>query len=382
MLHLPVIVEAAESSPAAASAAAHQIRRFLSKEFSSKPHIQYNAIMLIRILADNPGPGFTRNFDQPFVKTVKECLRNCRDGGVQQILRETLDNIEVNKGPYDESVAGLVAMWRKEKGSQGSLDHSRSGHRRAPTNGQSRDMAETTGGQQGGPMDQQHSHGQRAISRHQLPPPYELSSRIEEARNTAKILLQLIQSTPPEETISNELLREFSERCQAAQKSMQIYINCDSPAPDDDTMLTLIETNEQLSLASSRYQRAVLSARRALGANPSPNPEAMNDGYGAFSSPPAPGQAESLFAVAPTPRQESNGFGGQPNGANGHRGSDGQNSLGYMSSNEMYNSPPGPPPQQRGSGPLLQDATLEQTSNQEPRYVYSYVLGEARSISN
>lgn len=372
MLHLPVIVEAAESSPAAASAAAQQIRRFLSKEFSGKPHIQYNAIMLIRILADHPGPSFTRNFDPAFVKTVKECLRNCRDGGTQQILRETLDNVEVNKGPYDEGVAALVAMWRKEKGSQGSLDHSRSGHRRAQTNGQSRDMPAMSGGQQGMMVDQQHSHGQRAISRHQLPPPYELSSRIEEARNTAKILLQLIQSTPPEETISNELLREFSERCQAAQKSMQIYINCDSPAPDDDTMLTLIETNEQLSLASSRYQRAILSARRALGTNASPNPEAMNDGYGAFTSPPAPGQAESLFAMAPTPRRESNGFGSQTNDANGHRGSDAQNSLGYMSSNEAYSAPSGPPPQRRASGPLLQDPTMEQTGSQEVRYVSAH----------
>jgi len=368
VLHLPVIVEAAESSPAAASAAAQQIRRFLSKEFSAKPHIQYNAIMVTRILADNPGPSFTRNFDPPFVKTVKECLRNCRDGGTQQILRETLDNIEVNKGPYDEGVAGLVAMWRKEKGSQGALDHSRSGHRRAPTNGQSRDTPATSGGQQGVMMEQQHSHGQRAISRHQLPPPYELSSRIEEARNTAKILLQLIQSTPPEDTISNELLREFSERCQAAQKSMQIYINCDSPAPDDDTMLTLIETNEQLSLASSRYQRAVLSARRALGTNASPNPEAMNDGYGAFTNPPAPGQAESLFAMAPTTRQESNGHARQNSGANGHRGSDARSSLGYMSSNETYNSPPGPPPQRASKQPL-KDTTMPQPGNQEARYV-------------
>jgi len=372
VLHLPVIVEAAESSPAAASAAAHQIRSLLSKEYASKPHVQYNAIMLIRILADNPGPSFTRNFDPVFVKTVKECLRNCKDGGTQQILRETLDNIEVNKGPHDEGVAGLVAMWRKEKGSQGSLGHSRSTHRRAPTNGQMPAMSGAAGVQQQGMfMEQNHSQAQRAISRHQLPPPYELSSRIEEARNTAKILLQLIQSTPPEETISNELLREFSERCQAAQKSMQIYINCDSPAPDDDTMLTLIETNEQLSLASSRYQRAILTARRALGANPSPNPEAMNDGYGAFSSPPAPGQAESLFtaATAPVQRQDSDGFASQTYGRDGIRGSQVENVLGYNSSNQGYNSPPGPPPQQRASLPGIQDPMASRISSQGTRYV-------------
>lgn len=55
-----------------------------------------------------------------------------------------------------------------------------------------------------------------------------------------------------------------------------------NPAPDPDTMLTLIETNDQLNIAMSRHQRAVLSARKATGlATPSPavelsqNPMAM-----------------------------------------------------------------------------------------------------------
>lgn len=75
VLHLPVIVEAAESSPAAASAAALQIKHFLGRDYATKPAVQYNAIMLVRILSDNPGPTFTRCFDQSFVKTVKELLR-------------------------------------------------------------------------------------------------------------------------------------------------------------------------------------------------------------------------------------------------------------------------------------------------------------------
>jgi hypothetical protein len=241
--------------------------------------------MLVRILSDNPGPTFTRCFDQSFVKTVKELLRGCKDHGTQQILREALDSMEVNKA-YDDGVQGLIAMWRKEKGAMSRLH-------------QPPRMSRGPGGYSSGQGYSQNN--ERIIQRNQLPPAHELASRIEEARNTAKILLQLIQQSPPEELVGNELVREFNERCQAAQKSMQVYINCDSPPPDDDTMLTLIETNEQLSLAGSRYQRAVLTAKRQLGTAPSEttSPEAMNDGYGAFTSPPAAGQAESLFRPAP-----------------------------------------------------------------------------------
>src|ERR1700750_2272241 len=79
VLHLPVIVDGAESSPQAAAVAAQQIRKFLSKENYSRPHVQYNAVMLIRILADNPGATFTRNLGSKFTSTVKDLLRNGKD---------------------------------------------------------------------------------------------------------------------------------------------------------------------------------------------------------------------------------------------------------------------------------------------------------------
>ncbi|GAB7327032.1 hypothetical protein MBLNU13_g10969t1 [Cladosporium sp. NU13] len=330
VLHLPVIVEAAESSPAAAAASAQQIKRFLSRDYATKPAVQYNAIMLVRILSDNPGPTFTRCFDQSFVKTVKELLRGCKDHGTQQILRETLDSVEVNKA-YDDGVQGLIAMWRKEKGSMSRL------HQPAR-------MSRGPGGYSSGQGYPQNN--ERITQRNQLPPAHELASRIEEARNTAKILLQLIQQSPPEELVGNELVREFSERCQAAQKSMQVYINCDSPPPDDDTMLTLIETNEQLSLAGSRYQRAVLTARRQLGTAPSGNtsPEAMNDGYGAFTSPPAAGQAESLFRPAPPAKDYAEDSPVSPILQQTH--SNGQSQYAPSSNNNAYQVPSGPPPRQ------------------------------------
>lgn len=70
--------------------------------------------MLLRILTDNPGRTFTRNFDATFVKTVKELLREGQDLSVQQILRETLDSFATVKTD-NETLGPLMEMWKKEK---------------------------------------------------------------------------------------------------------------------------------------------------------------------------------------------------------------------------------------------------------------------------
>lgn len=75
--------------------------------------------MLMRILADNPGPTFTRNLDQKFVQTVKELLRMGRDPSVQQILRETLSSFQ-NEKVGDDGLVGLLSMWKKEQEKQES----------------------------------------------------------------------------------------------------------------------------------------------------------------------------------------------------------------------------------------------------------------------
>ncbi|CRK21181.1 hypothetical protein BN1708_017849, partial [Verticillium longisporum] len=94
VLFLPPIVDAAESSPTAATQCARYIRKYLTDKYSPKASWQYNAVMLIRILADNPGRSFTRNFDFKFCNVVKDVLRNGRDPSVRQILMETLDDFE------------------------------------------------------------------------------------------------------------------------------------------------------------------------------------------------------------------------------------------------------------------------------------------------
>jgi hypothetical protein len=114
VVFLPSIVEAAVASPVAAAECARLTRKFMSKDYWTKPSCQYNAIMLVRILVDNPGPGFTRYMDKKFVDTTKELLRTGRDASVRQILMETLDSFE-NTRASDEGLALIIEMWKKEK---------------------------------------------------------------------------------------------------------------------------------------------------------------------------------------------------------------------------------------------------------------------------
>ena len=111
--HLPTIVEGAESSPAVAGAAACKIRKLLVDGYS-KPYIQYNCLMLMRILVDNPGPQFTQHVDAKFIIAIRSCLQSQRDPSVQQILRETLYYFAANKA-QDTNLTPLLSMWQQEQ---------------------------------------------------------------------------------------------------------------------------------------------------------------------------------------------------------------------------------------------------------------------------
>ena len=121
-------------------------------------------------------------------------------------------------------------------------------------------------------INRQHNYFARNHRIRGLPPVQELAGRIEEAKTSAKLLLQVVRSTPASEVLDNELIKEFAERCQSASRSIQGYIHADNPPPDDDTLLTLIETNDQLTLAMSKHQRAVLQARKSLSSLAAPSP--------------------------------------------------------------------------------------------------------------
>ncbi|KAL8789991.1 MAG: hypothetical protein Q9213_000877 [Squamulea squamosa] len=356
VLHLPVIVEAAESSPPAAREAANRIRKFLSRDNFQRAYVQYNAIMLVRILADNPGKSFTRNIDGKFVTTVKDLLRDGRDMSVQQILRETLDSFETGKAD-DETLAPLRDMWKKEK-----LKWQKRGtpvtafvsamNPRYELVGRGTDQTQPNNVRSTHVQPQAVNSDQNYFARNHrprgLPPPHELAQRIEEARTSSKLLLQVVQSTPPNEVLVNELIKEFVERCQSASRSIQGYINSENPPPDENTLLTLIETNDGISTALSRYQRAMLQARRLTGATPSPGPGGLHRN----------GTLHQEMPVNSPPAVTNNGPYNPPSAP--------------PATNGLYGAPSGPPPQQQQAYqdqqtyPPTQQSYLQSTTRAEP----------------
>lgn len=295
--------------------------------------------MLIRILSDNPGASFTKNLDSKFAQTVKELLRNSRDQSVQQIARETLSALYQEKA-YDTNLATLFAMWTKEMPNQPKpvVFNPRSMRVPPPDQGM-------YGGYGGVQQPDHFARGSRSHG-HGLPPPAELAARVEEAKTSAKLLQQLVQSTPPMELQTNDLVKEFGQRVSAAQRSVQGYINCDNPAPDEDTLQTLIETSEQLSLAASKHQRAVLQARRLVG--PTSPPVAPAGGNVPIIQPPAlpirtqsnglPQTSRQQSSPQPPPAMPSTTYlppSGPPPGHARTPTDDGEDTL--------YNAPPVPP---------------------------------------
>ncbi|KAI1851964.1 hypothetical protein JX265_008230 [Neoarthrinium moseri] len=311
VLYLPPIVEAAESSPQAAAECARLIRKYLKKDYWTRPSYQYNAIMLMRILADNPGPTFTRNMDQKAVDTIKELLRNGRDPSVQQMIMETMNAFEHNKSD-DEGLTLLISMWTKEK------EKAQKAGGRAPQYAPPQ-MVNSP------PVfpNSQSYHSQNYFSRHhtnrRLPDPVELASRLEEARTSAKLLQEAVTNTPPGEVLDNEFMREFADRCTSASRSIQGYMTAENPSPDNDTMENLIDTNEQLQSALSLHQRAMLNARKHAGLNTPGEtaPEAglapVSNGAGSSRRPsPSPARRDDDdedYEPPPMPPRKTNGKG-------------------------------------------------------------------------
>ena len=234
--------------------------------------------------------------DVKFINAVKDLLREGKDLSVQQILRESLDAFEKDKAT-DENLAPLLEMWKKEKV---RTDRKLYGSGVSITSSMHElwllILCQPTPRPLNAPPynPNQQNYFARNHHRHRgLPPPDELAARIEEAKTSAKLLLQVVQSTPASEILNNDLIKEFAERCQSASRSVQGYINSDNPAPDEDTLLTLIETNDQLSVAMSKHQRAILQARRAVSSSPTPNQTSQQ--------PDQIRQAQSTLVLGPPP---------------------------------------------------------------------------------
>lgn len=171
----------------------------------------------------------------------------------------------------------------------------------------------------------------RSHSNKRLPDPVELANRLEEARTSAGLLTQLVANTPSTEVLDNDLIKEFADRCLSASRSIQGYMTAENPGPDNETMESLIDVNEELQQALNSQKRAMLSARKEHGLgdrsqNPSPQPQPETNGS---YRPPIP-TASGAFAGAPSiPRKEIN---------KGKARQGAPAPVGYVA------PPPGPPP--------------------------------------
>lgn len=343
VLFLPPIVDAAESSPAAAAESARIIRKYLAKDYSSRPSWQYNAVMLMRILAEHPGETFTRNIDAKFVDAARALLKGTKDNNVRQILMDTLEEFERAKF-YDTNLTLIISMWQEEKDKAVEKHGSRAPALPVrPTQSLAPDFSSNG---------QSQNYFSRHHNNNRLPEPAELVSRLQEARESAKLLEQLVMNTPAVEILDNELIREFSNRCLSASRSVQGYMVSSNPAPDNDTMESLIDTNEQLQTALSQHQRAMLSARKQLGLNgsenPSPAPEQQSlHGSGGSNGvqgwqPPSAAAPSSNSSPAPVSRAFSGNGNGNGNGGGSGSGSGSSSKKGKGKDSDLY-SPPSPP---------------------------------------
>lgn len=208
----------------------------------------------------------------------------------------------------------------------------------------------------------------------------------------------MVQSTPQDELVGNELIKEFAERARQAHKSVQHFMACENPAPDENTMLTLIETSEQLGVAMNKHQRAMLSARKAAGsgsANITPQPQTnphdpfstatMNDALPrtqpASQPPPQPPRPQtqreeldlygSSRLAAPQPPQPRQQY-PQYNSYNQHEEQDLYGNSGRVSPIEPderpYRPPPGPPPTRRQDAQPYRSEPVSPARNEQSRY--------------
>jgi len=211
--------------------------------------------MLLRILALNPGYTFTRHLgDAKFLSTIKDLLRNGRDPSVWQILGETLDYFSQDpERVADEGLQPLRELWIREKTKRPHIQLQATSPQAQEEYQQQPPMMPPRAG----------SSYSAPSARPHLPPPTELAARISEANTSAKLLTQLVQSTPQAEVPDNALIREFADRCKLAARSMHAYIAAEEPAPPDaDTLTTLIETNDVISIALEGHRKAVAAALR------------------------------------------------------------------------------------------------------------------------
>ncbi|CAK7204277.1 hypothetical protein SEUCBS139899_007032 [Sporothrix eucalyptigena] len=341
---LPSIVEAAESSPQAAAECARYIRKFMYKDYWSRPNFVYNAIMLMRILVENPGLTFTRNMDKKFVDTVRDLLRGCQHAHIVHFLIETLQDFE-SKGAVDEGIGRLVEMWQKEKAKSKSAYSGQSQQQSGGQGGrgglwqrpQPQMWIPPPGQGYGGPGSYNNGPGHANqggfigpgystsrgpyerghSSAATLPKPRELRKRLDEAKTTAGVLADVVNTTTPAVLLKHDLADDLSARCRRATNQVLEYMNTRDPIPDNHEMAALLATHEVLEQTLHHYHRAVLEARKSLGVGEMRR--SADGNVAAEMTPAGKGKANAPQSPVTAGPSGTNGGGASGSGSNGYR---------------------------------------------------------------
>lgn len=151
-------------------------------------------------------------------------------------------------------------------------------------------------------------HGSAAT----LPKPRELRKRLDEARTTAGVLADVVNTSTPAVLLKHDLADDLSARCRRATNQVLEYMNTRDPTPDNHEMAALLATHEVLEQTLHHYHRAVLEARKSLGVGES---RRTSDGNVAAEMTPAgKGKANAPLSPATAGPSGTNGGGSDSNG--------------------------------------------------------------------
>lgn len=173
--------------------------------------------------------------------------------------------------------------------------------------------------------------------------------------------------------LDNDLVKEFADRCLSASRSIQGYMVAENPSPDNETMESLIDVNEELQQALNNQKRAMLSARKELGLgdrsqNPSPQPGPEVNG---FSRPPLPGSSGSSSGAVPLVPWVS---------ADNGKGKGRQDAYDYDYDYDEFVAPSsGPPPGHSEAGPSRSANVTPADEGQDPFHDPSFATSSTSS---
>ncbi|KAK9456885.1 hypothetical protein V1511DRAFT_495568 [Dipodascopsis uninucleata] len=224
VIYLPTIVDCAQATPAAAREAIRAVRKRIDPKHGSGSVTQYNAIMVLRILIDTDSIAVQEAIgsDDKLAPILKTVLKNSRDPSIVDFLRDTLVRCASTKGDV-EGFSALHSIYYKY------LAKGRS------KNSRKQQLSEIK---------------VRSLQER-------IDDMVQECRESANLLEQIVSTTPPASIAGSTLVFEFYQRCDTLEKEVTRYLNDDSSHIDEQRMVKLIESNDALKAALNAHKLAL-----------------------------------------------------------------------------------------------------------------------------